>query len=221
MLESLETQDAPEPGGLYTVNAGGFSATCDAFARDPGTESLWFLSMVGPQSSLKAIWGSLLKQPPDVAHLIEGVEGLALSGGFQRCHVPRETVGTWTTKIAKLPGGRGWHAIVYTKMAEFSFERSDFLLLALEEEQAPDLHYRFLDKRSPLPLHHSWKDWLWHRGLDNGEISPLESTGIRAYRCCPEAKQLREDLSQAVAAGTLTLTEEEPARAVGGGDSHG
>lgn len=206
----LEFKDTPGVDALYTVSAGGFSATCDAFARDPGTETLWFLSMVGPQSSLKAIWGSLLKQPPDVAHLIEGVEGLALSGGFQRCYVPRETVGTWTTKIAKLPSGRGWHALVFTRLAEYAFEKDNFLLLAQDQEQAPDLHYRFLDKRSPLPMHRSWAGWLWQRGLDSGEIFPLESTGVLGYRCCPDAAALREDMAQAVAAGTLALPEQEP-----------
>ena len=49
---------------LFTISAGGFSATADAFARDDITEGLWFLSMVGSQTALKAIWASLLKQPP-------------------------------------------------------------------------------------------------------------------------------------------------------------
>ena len=93
--------------------------------------------MVGSQTALKAIWASLLKQPPDVAHLIRGADGMALSGSYQRCHVPRETVGTWTTKIARLPVSGGWHALVYTKLAEYAFERDGFLLLAKSEEEAP------------------------------------------------------------------------------------
>ena len=44
----------------------------------------------------------------------------------------------------------GWHALVYTKTAEYAFERDDFLLLAQSEEEAPEIHRRFLDKRSPL-----------------------------------------------------------------------
>ena len=64
--QSTDLQD------LHTIDAGGFSATVDAFARDETTDGLWFLSMVGSQTALKAIWASLLKQPPDVAHLITG-----------------------------------------------------------------------------------------------------------------------------------------------------
>ena len=86
---------------------------------------------------------------------------MAFSGGYQRCVVPYETVGSWTTTIARLPVSGGWHALVYTKQAEFGFEKDSFLLLAQSEDEAPALHHRFLDKRSPLPLHGSWAGWLW------------------------------------------------------------
>ena len=87
-------EDVLGPQDLYTINAAGFSATADAFARDPDAESLWFLSMVGSQTALKAIWASLLKQPPDVAHLIHGADGMALAGRYQRCAIPHETIGS-------------------------------------------------------------------------------------------------------------------------------
>ena len=188
------TEPVQSGEGLYTISAGGYSATTDAFVRDPDTGGLWFLSMVGLQT----------------AHLIKGVEGMALSGGYQRCQVPYHTVGTWTTRIARLPASRGWHALVYTRLAEFSFERDDFLLLAQEQADAPGLYHRFLDRRSPLPLHRSWRDWLWRLGLDTGEIVPLESAGLLAYTCNLRDDELKADLSAAVAAGTLTLNEPEP-----------
>ena len=52
------TDLAPQPEELYTINAGGFSATADAFARDPDSYGLWFLSMVGSQTAVKAIWAA-------------------------------------------------------------------------------------------------------------------------------------------------------------------
>ena len=202
---------APVPGTgqvLYTISAGGYSATADAFARDESTEGLWFVSMVGSQTALKAIWASLLKQQGDAAHIIRGADGMALSGEYQRCVIPYETLGSWTTKIARLPMSGAWHALVYTKQAEFQFEKDSFLLLAQSPEDAPALHHRFLDKRSPLPLHGSWAGWLWERGLNEGEIVPLQSVGISAYRCSPKADKLREDLSAGVASGRLTLPTE-------------
>ncbi len=204
---TADTEDPVSSTGqaLYTISAGGFSATADAFARDEEAETIWFLSMVGSQTALKAIWASLLKQPPDPAHIIRGADGMALSGGYQTCAIPFQTIGTWTTRIARLPVSGGWHALVYTKMAEYAFERDSFLLLAKSEDEAPALHHRFLDKRSPLPLHGSWAGWLWERGLSEGEIVPLQSVGVSAYRCAPNAERLREDLSGAVASGRLTL----------------
>ena len=109
----------------------------------------------------------------------------------------------------------GWHALVYTKTAEYGYEKDSFLLLAQTKEEAPALHHRFLDKRSPLPLHGSWAGWLWERGIEEEEIVPLQSVGVSAYRCSPKPKKLRDDLSDAVASGRLTLPEEEPVAAGG------
>ena len=163
----LAAHAAPDPRELYTISAGGFSATADAFVRDPDAEGLRFLSMGGAQTALKAIWPALLKRPPETAQLLAGTDGAALPGGFHRCEIPDETLGTWTTKNARLPVSGGWHALVYTHLAEHAFERYAFLLLAPGEEEAPALHQRFLDRRSPLPLHRSWAHWLW-RGLARG-----------------------------------------------------
>ena len=205
----LTTPYTVDPESLFTISAGGFSATCDAFARDEPTDGLWFLSMVGSHTSVKSIAAYLLKQPPEVAHIIQGADGMALSGGYQRCSIPYSTIGTWTNKTVKLPVSGGYHSLVYTKLAEYSSEDDRFLLLAHSEEDAPNTHYRFLDRRSPLPLHPSWAQWLWRRGLEKEEIVPLQAAGIVAYRCHPNAKSLKEDLSEAVASGRLTLPEEE------------
>ena len=123
-------------------------------------------------------------------------------------HPLRDRIGSWTTKIARLHATGGWHALVYTKQAEFGFEKDSFLLLAQSAAEAPALHHRFLDKRSPLPLHDSWAGWLWERGIEEEEIVPLQSVGVSAYRCSPKAKKLREDLSDAVSSGRLTLPTE-------------
>ena len=203
----LDTPTTPPEGGdqLYTISAGGFSATVDAFARDERTEGLWFLSMLGSQTAVKAIWAALLKQPPEAAFLIRGADGLPHSGGYQRCIIPEETIGTWTTKIARLPSSGGWQAMVYTKLAEFRFERDEFLLLAPDEKAAPALHRRFLDRRSDLPLPPDWAAWLWRTGLRYETIVPLESVGLAAYKCTPNHDLLREELSQTVASGRLSL----------------
>ena len=117
-------------------------------------------------------------------------------------------LGRFSGVHVRLPSTGGWHALVYTKTAEYAHEKDSFLLLAQSTAEAPALHHRFLDRRSPLPLHDSWAGWLWERGITEGEIVPLQSVGVSGYRCSPKAAKLREDLSYAVMSGTLTLPKE-------------
>ena len=43
---------------LLTIRAGGFTATVDGCAR--GGNELWFLSMLGHQQAVRAIWARLI-----------------------------------------------------------------------------------------------------------------------------------------------------------------
>ena len=88
-------------------------------------------------------------------------------------------------------------------------ERQDFLLLARAEDEAPALHYRFLNRRIDLPLHPSWAEWLWDRGFTSEETEALNSAGIQAYRCRPSVRQLEEDIAEAVKRGRLTVPDEQ------------
>lgn len=204
------TPQAPEPE-LWTVHAGGFQATVDAFAVQehsranphyPVPQHLWFLSMVGSQTALKAIGAALLNSPAQAVHLTPGAAGLVLDERRITCQ-PDAQSGAWTTKLVRLGNQMGWHAMVYPKLAEYLDDRPDFLLLAQPGENPEPRHYQFLDRRLPLPLHHSWADWLWNRGLIAEEIIPLHCRGLQAWRCQPEEAQLAAELSQAVAAGRL------------------
>ena len=132
---------------------------------------------------------------------------LPVPGNYRRCVVPHLTQGTWTTNITRLPTSRGWHAMVYTKMAEYNFERSSFLLIHRAEDDLYKLHYRFLDKRISLPIHHSWARWLWKRAIDCEEAVRLEAHGIAAFWCNPDEDELRLDLAAAVSSGELEITE--------------
>ena len=211
MLDSPTTPptgDDRDGTQLYTITAGGFSATCDAFASDPEQNELWFVSMVGAQTSLKAIWAALLNSPPQPAFLIKGAADDLHEGGYERCQIPEGSIGTWKTKLARLPQAGAWHGMVYTQMAELSFERDAFLLLTPDREQAPELHLRFLNQRTELPLHRSWAGWLWQQGLESEAIRPLKSEGLHAWHCYHDPDQLELELSAAVRYGALSLPRE-------------
>ena len=196
-----------DPEDLFTISAGGFNATADAFARDDRTDGLWFVSMVGSQTALKAIWASLLKQPPVGAHIIRGADGMALHGGYERCIIPYETIGRGRPRspACRRPGAGivGLHEDGGVRLREGLLPAAGAVGRGGPGSPSP-----LLDKRSPLPLHGSWAGWLWQRGIEEEEIVPLQSVGVSAYRCSPKAKKLRDDLSDAVASGRLALSEE-------------
>ena len=184
----------------FTIRAAGFTATVDAFAQDG--EQLWFLSMLGSQQSVRALWARLVKG--ETAYLSED----DLGGGLP-CWLARETWGTWRFHGARLPSSAGYHGMLVPDHAAYQSERQDFLLLARTEDGAPVLHYRFLNRRVDLPLHPSWAEWLWERGFTSGEIEALHAVGIHAYRCRPDTRQLGEDIAESVQRGRLTVSAEQ------------
>lgn len=205
----------PEQAPLPALQVGGFGASVDAFAWEPDSEPaarrmrLWFLSLLGPQQALKAIWARLLRG--EVATLSRETLGQA-----RFCALALEGPGAWRSFSARLPGAGGHQLVLLPEVARHAAACDDFLLLPRAAGEAATLHARFLDRRVDLPLHVGWTDWLWARALATGEAMALESEGILAYRCAPQPDALATDLSTAVADGTLRVPEEKPAGETGG-----
>ena len=180
---------------LLTIRAGGFSATVDGCARD--AEELWFVSMLGHQQAVRAIWARLVKG--EAAYLSE------TEFGGQPVPLAREAWGTWRFSGLRLPSGSAYHGMLVPELAAYAADRRDFLLLARQQDEAAHLHYRFLNRRLDLPLHPLWAEWLWSRGLENGEVETLTSVGAEAFRCRPEPEALREDIGEAVRRRVLSV----------------
>jgi len=180
---------------LLTIRAGGFTATVDGCAR--GGNELWFLSMLGHQQAVRAIW----------ARLIKGEAGYLSSTelGGEPTPLAREAWRTWRFTGMRLPSGSAYHGMLSPEIAAYAGDRLDFLLLARDQDDAAQLHFRFLARRLDVPLHPSWAEWLWRRGLENEEVQELESAGLRAYRCRPQPEALRADISDAVRRRALVV----------------
>ena len=135
---------------LHTIRAAGFTATVDAFALDG--EQLWFVSMLGSQQSVRALWARLVKC--ETAYLRDG----DLGSDASECWLTRAAWGPWRFHGARLPSSAAYHGLLVPDFAAHTCERQDFLLLARSKDDAPALHYRFLNRRVDPPLHPSWAE---------------------------------------------------------------
>lgn len=189
------------------LEAGGFSDTVDAYAWEPEPHSsyhqmhLWFLSLLGSQESVKALWARLIKG--EVATLV--LEALRPT---RFCVLAPEGPRRWRFVTASLRSVVGYQGVLVPEAALYSAERPDFLLLPRSDAEAASLHYRFLNRRLDLPLHPYWTAWFWERGLRTGEVVGLEGQGTYAYRCVPDADALARDLGEAVRRGSLPLPDD-------------
>jgi hypothetical protein len=192
---------------LPVLQTEGFSATVDAFAGEEDNDAstprmrLWFLSLLGSQQAVKALWARLVRG--DVATM-----RFPAPGGLGRarfCALAPEGPRRWRFYTAGLPASAGYQGVLVPEAARFSTERAEFVLLPRNIEEAPALHYRFVNRRLDVPIHPAWARWLWERALRTGEAVPLEAAGLLAYRCAPIVEPLASDLSAAVRRGELDI----------------
>lgn len=178
------------------IRTDSFSVWVDACALRGG--EIWLLSMLGNQQTVKAIWAQLVKG--ENAYLAHQEHGPA-----DTCWLAKEAWGTWRFFRSRLPSGSAVHGILVPDAASFTSEKRDFLLLPRLREEAPSLHYRYLNRRLDIPLHASWAKWLWKRGLDNEEIEPLEGFGVSAYHCRPNPSRMQADITTDLRRGLLSI----------------
>lgn len=196
------TRDKTPAMEIRHIRTDSFSAWVDACALRGG--EIWLLSLLGNQQAVKAIWAQLVKG--EDAYLAREEHGPA-----ETCWLAREAWGTWRFYRSRLPSGSATHGMLVPDVASFISEKQDFLLLPRLREEAPLLHYRFLNRRLDIPLHLSWAKWLWERGLDTDEIEPLDGFGISAYRCKPNPGQLQIDISRDLKRGLLSVVQKDAA----------
>jgi hypothetical protein len=185
-----------EDRSLPLVQAGGFTVSADAFVWEPGADPSagrmwpWFLSLLGSQQALKAIWARLLKG--ELVTISREVLGQVRFGAL--AEGPRG----WRSYAASRPAAAGPQQALLPELARHQAARDDFLLLPRSAEEAPVVHFRFLDRRVDVPLHPRWRDWLWERALRSGEAVSLEAEGILGYRCAPNRDALADELARAI-----------------------
>ena len=194
------------PPEMPRVSAGGVSAYANALALGEhetyGRDQLeiWFVSLLGPQQSVKSLWANLLKgQLVTIAWDVSRRTDLARLA-------PRGKEG-WQRWLLALPAASAHQLVLVPKLALWTCEEPTFLLLPQSPEEAARAHYRRLNRLTDLPLAPNWADWLWSRALQQREAVALASRGVTAYRCRPDLASLTTDVCDGIAAGVLTAPD--------------
>ena len=182
------------------IRTAGFGAAVDAYAAD--ASDLWFVSLLGNRDSIRALWARLIKG--EAAYLADD----QFSGGFP-LWLAGAVRGHCRLHLSRLPVSGAHHALLVPDTALYATEQQEFLLLCRTEEEAPLLHYRFLNRRVDLPLLATWSDWLWERALRSGEARVIDALGVHAYRCTPDAAELQNALGRALRGHRLRLPADE------------
>ena len=191
---------------LPVSTAGGFGVSVDAYACETDSDAtpprlrLWFVSLLGSQQSVKALWALLVKGD---------TVALSDAGSTRFGALAHQAARGWRFFRASLPSTAGYHGLIVPETALYSTERLDFLLLPRHIDDAATLHHRFLTRRVSVPLHPRWADWLMARAIQTGEARALESRGLGAYRCVPDEAALTSDLSNAIRTGILGVSRDE------------
>lgn len=197
----------------YTViRTRGWTAWVDKYAASEHG-NIYFLSMVGRQTAVKAIAAALLTNRSDA-------DNIYLSDPrYDQLTITKEFRSKWKNKHLKL-SATSYQQIVVNNSTHFkptgSYHQQHFAMI-VPPGSSPELtFFQFLDRRVAYPLHPSWANWLFrlHRPkpyTDHGDegIHPLRSLGCAAYwvNIIPEY-DLQDAITKAIVTGELTIAEE-------------
>src|SRR5215218_5975025 len=115
-MPSCTPSPAGDTASLPVLQAGGFGANIDAFAWEPDPDPaarrmrLWFVSLLGPQQALKALWARLVKG--ELATF--SCEAL---GQVHFCALTTEGPRSWRAFTAALPGASGHQLVLLPEAA--------------------------------------------------------------------------------------------------------
>jgi hypothetical protein len=174
---------AHSPSTLIPIQAAGFNAYADAFAL--AEQWLVFISLAGHKDAVKAIKAMLLTN-----HWVNvGVHDICLLPGRK-----------YGTIVRTLPSGITHTAIFMEGDAQ---SKVHYALTANPGIPDADLYFRTVITHSAVPVHSSWKTWLYKRALKKKEIEPLTVQGIDGIKVSLDDESLAEDISVALKKGKL------------------
>lgn len=174
-----------------TLKVKGFSCSVDEAVfsnRRDGYAQL--ISLVGSREAVKAIWARLMKG--EAAYLYTGSETRA---------VRMNTSDGARLLTERLPSG-AFHGLLLSK----SVLRGE-LVVCQHEQDLPTRFFHLLTQQLHLPLHDTWKDWLWTYALSGEVVDQLHSQRLYAYEVSLKLDDFERAVRLALLAGELPEIE--------------
>ena len=188
--------------GWRPIAHDGIQAYCSAYACDPVTRNVVYLSLIGFRTSVRALWAALV----DGSYLTYG------EGYFSKW-LRRMDDATYRSKLALLPENNAAHLGVIANPATRFLERGQpFFVLQEKGEPQERVIQRFgalLDLSVGAPLLPHWSEALWHAGRQHKLVIPAEKedrAGIDAlWRVDVDAERWLDLIQKAIASRSLTV----------------
>lgn len=180
------------------ISGEGVQVHCDSFLiqkQDRYSRGAWMISMFGAGVALQSIYASLQ------------------TGQRVKCVMPSGEridlwLHTWNTKfhaiVKRVPGQMFQHMIVWPEIASQRSGESRFILSGVEGTDFQKMLYSFLIKRVEIPVHRSWKQWLWSLFKKEEWLTDLRSHGwLRGFYVDGYDYRLEEKVVEAVKSGEI------------------
>ena len=166
----------------------GFACHVDEAVFGTGRESYaHLLSLVGSREAVKAIWARLMKGETTVLHNEVRTYSVRMN--------PRDG-GKLLTE--RLPSG-AFHGLLLSK----TVLRGE-LVICEHEEDLPECFYTLLSRQLRLPLHNSWKTWLWEHALAEEMVKKLKLKAASRLRTQARGRQPGESRQGSFGSGRTT-----------------
>lgn len=204
----MSTPTSPRHARPPTLRINGLDVFCHGAlaVADSWRHRIRFLSIAGPREVVKGVFASILTSNGGTPLEIEQTPATSpWAHQTVAFAIPDPT--TLQTLTRRLPSGQV-HGLLFSKTAAATHIDIPFTLLLPHDyaTQAPLRLLTALDRRTDLPLHHDWADWLWTTGLAYGSIEPLQGFGPwTGWEIDIDPDTLTKSVQDAIRSNTLPL----------------
>lgn len=187
---------------LPVIRHTGLSAYVEAYAKESWAYPI--MSLFGSKTSVQAIASALVSRKPEVYIIHESDEIYGRRDVWL-------TPGNYRIFSRTLRCGAHHLLVINTHALLKHCTLPSFYLVSRpgEDGKIASCYFSFLDRLVPVPLLNTWSGWLWKRGIEKGEIDPLEGFRLATWECRVDMDDLKKDLSQAIKKRHLSLKENE------------